>query len=339
VDLDAVRTFVAVADTGQFQAAGDELSITQQAVSKRIATLERRLGARLFVRGPRGVQLSVDGQAFLPHARELLRAVDRALASVLPSSRALRVDVLNRRTAPAVLLHTFHQQHPEIDLDVVTLPDTDVDAALTAVATGTVDATFRALAATAGQVPSALRSARVVHERHQLLVGPRHRLADQPEVTPARLAEHPIWMPGLPVDSEAGAYYRELAAAFGLTIDMVGPNFGNEPLLAEIADSPRLTTLVGERSRYLWPANYDLRRIPIVRPTPVFPLYVVWADGNTQRGLTMLLDYLYAHQRHDEPDDIWLPSWIDRAAPTKSPGGSTEPTRHRARSTEPAAGC
>jgi DNA-binding transcriptional LysR family regulator len=47
VDLDAVRTFVAVADTGQFQAAGDELAITQQAVSKRIATLERELGARL----------------------------------------------------------------------------------------------------------------------------------------------------------------------------------------------------------------------------------------------------------------------------------------------------
>lgn len=101
MDLDAVRTFVAVADTGQFQAAGDELAITQQAVSKRIATLERELGARLFARGPRGVQLSVDGQAFLPHARELLRTADRALASVLPSSRALRVDVLNRRIAPA----------------------------------------------------------------------------------------------------------------------------------------------------------------------------------------------------------------------------------------------
>lgn len=316
-----MRTFVAVADTGRFQAAGDELTITQQAVSKRIATLERKLGVRLFLRGTRGVQLSVDGQAFLPHARELLRTADRALASVLPSSRALRVDVLNRRIAPAVLLHTFHQQHPDIDLDIVTLPDTDVDAALAAVAAGTVDATFRALAATAGQVPSGLRTARVVHERHQLLVGPRHRLADQPEVTPAQLVDHPIWMPGLPVDSEAGAYYQELAAAFGLTIDMVGPNFGNEPLLEEIADSPRLATLVGEHSRYLWPASYDLRRVPIVRPTPVFPLYVVWADGNTQHGLTMLLDYLRAHQHSYEPDDVWLPSWIDRAAPAKPAGG------------------
>ncbi|MGH3402799.1 MAG: LysR family transcriptional regulator [Streptosporangiaceae bacterium] len=137
MDLDAVRTFVAVAHTGQFQAAGDELAITQQAVSKRIATLERDLGARLFVRSPKGVHLSVDGQAFLPHARKLLRVENRAVASVLPARRALRVDVLNRRTAPAVLLQAFHQQHPETDLDVVTLPVlSGSDDALAAVASG-----------------------------------------------------------------------------------------------------------------------------------------------------------------------------------------------------------
>jgi DNA-binding transcriptional LysR family regulator len=39
MDTDAVRTFVAVADTGQFQHAADDLSITQQAVSKRVAAL------------------------------------------------------------------------------------------------------------------------------------------------------------------------------------------------------------------------------------------------------------------------------------------------------------
>jgi DNA-binding transcriptional LysR family regulator len=48
VDLDAVRTFVAVADTGRFAEAADDLSITRQAVSKRVAALERDLGVRLF---------------------------------------------------------------------------------------------------------------------------------------------------------------------------------------------------------------------------------------------------------------------------------------------------
>ena len=192
MDLDAVRTFAAVVDTGQFQAAGDELAITQQAVSKRIAALERDLGARLFVRIPKGVRLSVDGQAFLPHARELLRVEDRAIASVLPARRALRVDVLNRRIAPAVLLQAFHQQHPQIDLDVVTLPVLqERDDALAAVANGAVDLTFRALAATAGPTPAGFRAGPVLYDRHQLLVGPQHPLADRRQLTPGRAGRPP----------------------------------------------------------------------------------------------------------------------------------------------------
>ena len=74
MDLDAVRTFVAAADAGQFQEAAAALSVTQQAVSKRIAALEKDLGVRLFTRTPRGAQLTTDGHRFLPHARELLQA-------------------------------------------------------------------------------------------------------------------------------------------------------------------------------------------------------------------------------------------------------------------------
>src|SRR6185437_16408873 len=144
VDLDAVRTFVAAADGGQFQHAAADLAVTQQAVSKRIAALEKELGVRLFTRTARGAQLTIDGQAFLPHARELLRVAERADASVRPGRRALRVDVINRRIAPAVVLQDFYRQHPELDLDVMTL-NVDVDGAIAAVAAGTIDATFHAV--------------------------------------------------------------------------------------------------------------------------------------------------------------------------------------------------
>src|ERR1700730_3257142 len=126
MDLDTVRTFVAAADAGQFQEAAAELAVTQQAVYKRIAALEGVLGGRLFTRTARGAELTIDGQAFLPHARELLRVAERAVASVRPGRRALRVDVVNRRIAPAGLLQDFYRMHPEIELDVVTL-DADVD--------------------------------------------------------------------------------------------------------------------------------------------------------------------------------------------------------------------
>src|ERR687887_1726174 len=100
MDLDTVRTFVAAADAGRFQEAAAELAVTQQAVSKRIAALERDLGVRLFTRTPRGARLTIDGQAFLPHARELLRVAERADASVRPGRRDLRVDVVIMRVAP-----------------------------------------------------------------------------------------------------------------------------------------------------------------------------------------------------------------------------------------------
>ncbi|MFI0777656.1 LysR family transcriptional regulator [Streptomyces sp. NPDC021212] len=112
MDLDAVRTFVTTAEAGRFQDAAADLAVTQQAVSKRIATLEKGLGVRLFTRTARGAKLTIDGQAFLPHARELLQAEARAVASVCPGRRALRVDVIGRRLAPAADLRRIPLRDP-----------------------------------------------------------------------------------------------------------------------------------------------------------------------------------------------------------------------------------
>ena len=307
MDLDAVRTFVSVAEGGQFQAAADELGVTQQAVSKRVATLERELGVRLFTRTARGVRLTIDGQALLPHARELLRAAERARAAVTPGRRPLRIDVVSRRIAPSNLLHAFYQQRPEIELDVVTLTYTEADSALVEVAAGTIDATFRSLRDTAMEVPAGLRAARVIDDRHELLVGPQHPLANTKSVSPGELADHPIWMPGMP--AEPLGYYRDLAEAFGLTIDTIGPSFGAEALLEEIAGSARLATFVGEGSRYLWPERYDLHRIPVVDPTPVYPLFVVWRADNPHPVLADFLAFLRARYRATAGDDVWVPAW------------------------------
>ena len=309
VDLDAVRTFVAAADAGQFQEAAGALSITQQAASKRIAALEKNLAVRLFTRTARGAQLTIDGQAFLPHARELLRAEERADASVRPGRRALRVDVHSRRIAPAVLLQDFHRTHPRIELDVVTL-DADGQAATAAVEAGAIDATFHAVTVPARQLPAAIRTARVIDEHHEVLVGPRHALASARAVTPAQLAEHRIWMPGMAAGTEWANYYDELATAFGLTIDLVGPVFGNEALLAEIADSAELATLVGERSRYLWPDSYDLRRIPVRNPAPVYPMSLIWREDNPHPALVKLRDYLDFRRVDALDTEIWMPKWV-----------------------------
>ncbi|SEF30358.1 DNA-binding transcriptional regulator, LysR family [Amycolatopsis pretoriensis] len=299
-----MRTFVAAADAGRFQDAAAELAVTQQAVSKRIAALEKSLGARLFTRTARGAVLTGDGRAFLPHARELLRAELRALASV--RGGPLRVDVIGRRLRPASLLRQFHEAHPDIELEVVTLFDT------TAVRDGSVDASFRAVVA----LPEDLAAQWVFDEPIELLCGPAHPLA-RSSVTPAELAGHRLWLPGVVPGTEWGAYYAEFAAAFGLSIDAAGPNFGTEVVLDTIAESTEVATLIGAGSRVLWPPGHDLRRVPIEDPTPVYPHSLVWRRDNAHLGLAALRRHFADNER---ATDAWRPSWAQPSQTVPSTG-------------------
>ncbi|MFD8997752.1 LysR family transcriptional regulator [Streptomyces abikoensis] len=308
MDLEAVRTFVAVAEAGQFQKAAVDLSITQQAVSKRIAALERDLGVRLFTRTPRGAEPTIDGQAFLPHARELLRVAERAVASVRTGRRPLRVDVINSRGAASGLMRGFHHAHPEIDLNVVML--FDVDTAVAAIRSGTIDASFRAVAMPGRPLPEDIESVRVLDEPLQLLTGPAHALASARSVTLAQLAGHRIWMPGIVPGTEWAAYYDDLVAEFGLTIEATGPNFGSDALLDTIADTPALATFMSKQTRLVWPADHGLRRIPVTDPTPVYPHSLLWHRDNPHPALATLCSHLATTAPGHETAGTWVPSWV-----------------------------
>ncbi|MFE6498306.1 LysR family transcriptional regulator [Streptomyces sp. NPDC057748] len=309
MDVEAMRTFVTVAETGQFQAAADELGISQQAVSKRIATLEKHLEVTLLVRTSRGSRMSLDGQVFLPHAKKVLTTVEQAEQAVRPGSRPLRVDVLNRRIAPAQAVYRFYRSHPEMNLDAVTLSKENAAQATHAVLDGTVDASFRALPA--AQVPAGISAERLLDGPLELLVGPGHPLADAPWVRPADLAGHRIWIPGIMPGTEWAAFYQALSEAFGLSIDALGPNFGDEALMDTLADSTSLATLVGSGDRYLWPQIHDLRRIPLHDPTPVYPHVLLFRSGDQHPVLTALRNYLPTAGPRT-PHDVWAPDWVDR---------------------------
>ncbi|MER6264943.1 LysR family transcriptional regulator [Streptomyces sp900105245] len=308
MDLDTVRTFVAAADAGRFQEAAAQLAVTQQAVSKRIAALERTLGVRLFTRTPRGAELTIDGQAFLPHAREMLRVAERAVASVHTGRRPLRVDVIASRGAASGLMRGFHEAHPEIDLDVLML--LDIETAVAAIRSGTIDASFRAVAMPGRPFPEDIESVRVLDEPLQLLTGPAHALAGARSVTVAQLVGHRIWMPGIVPGSEWAAYYDDLVAAFGLTIEATGPNFGSDALLDTIADTPALATFMGEHTRHVWPAAHGLRRIPVTDPQPVYPHSLVWHRDNPHPALATLRTYLAAAAAGHDTAGTWTPGWV-----------------------------
>ncbi|NLU68923.1 LysR family transcriptional regulator [Streptomyces sp. HNM0574] len=306
MDVEALRTYVVVAGSGQFQAAADELGISQQAVSKRIAALEKHLGVTLLVRTSRGSRPSLDGQVLLPHARKVLAAVAQAEQSVRPGGRPLRVDVLNRRIAPAQAVYRFYRSRPGTELDAVTLGEENAAQAARAVLDGTVDASFRALPG--GRVPAGISAERLLDAPLELLVGPAHPLADAPRVRPAELAGHRIWIPGIRPGTEWAAYYQALSETFGLSVDALGPHFGDEALMDALADSASLATLVGTGDRYLWPHTHDLRRIPLHDPTPVYPHTLLSRTGDRHPVLTALRDHLRT-TAPPAPEDVWVPDW------------------------------
>ncbi|MFJ7418599.1 LysR family transcriptional regulator [Streptomyces uncialis] len=312
MDTEAVRTFVRAAELGQLRYAADELGVTQQAASKRIAALERELDVRLFDRTARGVEPTLDGQAFLPHARNIVVGVDRAVTAIRPGARALRIDVLGLRSAQAVVLHDHWRSRPGTDIDVVTLRADDPGVAVAAVRAGELDAAFRSVTD-----PAALpREVRMIHafgSPLELLVGPRHPLAAARTLTPAQLRGHRIWVPGIVPRSEWSDFYDQLATEFDLRIDAAGPNFGNEVLLDILAESADVATLVGARDRYLWPPGHDLRRVPIMNPALVYPLSLILPRTNPHPALRPLLTHLAGLPPLPEP--AWLPSWAQPSHP------------------------
>ncbi|MER6817561.1 hypothetical protein ABT299_50635 [Spirillospora sp. NPDC000708] len=106
------------------------------------------------------------------------------------------------------------------------------------------------------------------------------------------------------------AFYDDLATAFGLTIAPVGPHYGLEPLLDAIADSTTLTTFVGDRTRLVWPADHDLRRVPVHDPTPVYPHSLIWHRDNHHPALTALRAHLGSPPA---APGTWTPHWAHRA--------------------------
>jgi hypothetical protein len=123
-------------------------------------------------------------------------------------------------------------------------------------------------------------------------------------------------MPGIVAGTEWAAYYDELAAAFGLSIDPVGPHFGAEPLLDVIAHSGELATFVGEQTWLSWPAEYDLRRIPVQDPVPVYPHSLIWRRDNPHPGLKALRAYFSKQALGSQPAprgaSAWTPTWAQR---------------------------
>jgi DNA-binding transcriptional LysR family regulator len=123
LDLDVLRTFVAISETGSFTLAANAVFRTPSAVSMQIKKLEEILGVSVFSRDARSVSLTQDGEMLLGYARRLL-ALNREAVSkfVMPDiSGVVRLgspDDYGERVLPDVL-RRFAKTHPSVAVDVI----------------------------------------------------------------------------------------------------------------------------------------------------------------------------------------------------------------------------
>jgi LysR family glycine cleavage system transcriptional activator len=138
--LHALQGFVATARLGNLSRAAESLHLTISALSHQIRGLEERLGQRLFVRNPRGVELTADGQRLFDRVAEPLDAIEHALRPF----GARRDDVLTLTLMPSFAtswlvprLPAFLASHPQLEINLQSTisvvdfeRDTDIDAGL-----------------------------------------------------------------------------------------------------------------------------------------------------------------------------------------------------------------
>ena len=125
MNLQYLKYFYAIARTGSFVKAAEELNYAQSNLSARIRQLEQELGTPLFVRSKKGVTLTEKGQQLLPYAQQLL-ALSYEAESLVSSSeiqtRFLRIGAMESSAITFLpsILADFHRQVPEVKLSLST---------------------------------------------------------------------------------------------------------------------------------------------------------------------------------------------------------------------------
>jgi DNA-binding transcriptional LysR family regulator len=214
MEIDQIRTFVAIARTRNFSRAAAVLHRSQPAISRRVSLLTQELGIPLFERAGGQITLSEAGGALLPFAEAILAAAQDGLEAVRTLDRgdsgrlALAVVGTLANATFTEMLRRFRRAHPGVVVDVQTANSQEVGEI---VRRGDATLGLRYM-----RDPSRdLLSETVIREKLVVVCSPEHRLAGRRTVRPQQLAGE-RWVAfrtGRPKEAFIQFLNRTLAAA------------------------------------------------------------------------------------------------------------------------------
>src|ERR1700693_3471002 len=130
IDVDQLRTFIAIAETGSFTKAAEVVNKTQSAVSMQMKRLEERLERPIFARDGRASKLTEDGARLLDYARRIVKLNVETLAAFSDAELSGRVrlgvpDDYADRYLPEIMAR-FSRVYPGVELTVICEPTVDL---------------------------------------------------------------------------------------------------------------------------------------------------------------------------------------------------------------------
>lgn len=229
-----LEAFVAVAEELHFGRAAGRLRMAQSPLSQVIRKLEKDVGRPLFSRNTRTVALTAAGHALLPHAYRVLEELDLARQAAVASAGTVYGNVrigfsgaLNHRTLPP-LTRAVRQRYPDVTLTLMGRVMTR--DGVEQVESGALDLAFVGLPLE----PTRLRTRLIGREALGAVLPSDHRLAGEPEIDPAELAEEGF----ITTPARAGSALQD--AAMRVCVDA-----GFRPrIVQEITDPYMILTLV-----------------------------------------------------------------------------------------------
>jgi LysR family transcriptional regulator, mexEF-oprN operon transcriptional activator len=290
-DLNLLRVFLLVAETGSVTQAASRLYLTQPAVSAALRRLTRALGSPLFTRAGRGVVLTARGRKLFgevrPHLHALLDAA-RSSGDFEPqtSARSVRVGLADQTESWLLgpLLRGLMQQAPHMTLVVVPVQFRNVAEAL---ASSRVD-----LAVTvADELPADVRRKRLYLGNFVCLFDPRHaRLGARPTRETYLAAEHVV----VSYNADARGIIED-ALGVRRRVRLSLPSF--EGIGGVVAGSALVATVPLMTARAIVGLRPGLRIAPVPLPLGSSPVELLWRDAT-----------------HDDPALAFVREAIARAA-------------------------
>lgn len=248
--LNPVRAFESVARNASFTRAAQELFVTQGAVSRQVATLERWLGTKLFTRTQRGIDLTTKGNAYFRVVKGALDQIDHATRQLQhsPDENLLRLKLPPSFAIKWLVprLARFHALHRGIDVQITTSHDTadfdreDVDAYIHSDLVAPTGPGFRRLF---GEVLTPVCSPNLL-KRGPPLKKPRDLAKHVLLCSLHRPHDWPTWLSAAGVgdiDGNSGLKFENAALAFQAAIDELGVMVAQRAL---VEDDLRLGRLV-----------------------------------------------------------------------------------------------